>query len=144
VIKKIFYSASLDETYNIASIFFKELKAGDIIVLDGNLGVGKTEFVRAICKNLNISNVITSPTFTLINQYHCESFDICHIDLFRIKNKNELIGIGFQELFDGKNFIFFIEWAENSFDLIPEIDYKISIKHNDNENSREIIIENYK
>ena len=137
---KIFYSTSLDDTYNIASVFFKELKPGDIVVLEGDLGVGKTEFVRAVCNRFGINDVITSPTFTLINQYDSEFANIYHIDLYRIKTTNELLGLGFQELFENKKSIFFIEWAENSFDLIPKIDYKISIKHNDNETSRVIEI----
>ena len=137
---KIFYSASLEDTYNIASIFFRELKKGNVIVFEGDLGVGKTEFVRAICNCLEIDEVITSPTFTLINQYQCSLANIYHIDLYRIKNRNELLELGFLELFENKNSIFFIEWAKNSFDLIPKIDYKISIKHNDSEESRVIEI----
>ena len=138
---KTFYSNSLDDTYNIASIFFNNLKTGDVVTLQGDLGVGKTEFVRAICNLLGTDAVITSPTFTLINQYESKFLQhIYHIDLYRIKNRNELLNMGFQELFDDKDSIFFIEWSENSFGLIPNIDYKISIKHNNNETSRIIEI----
>ncbi len=137
---KLFYSNSLDDTYNIASTFSKELKEGNVIVLEGDLGTGKTEFVRAICNFIGVESVITSPTFTLINQHYSELFTIYHIDLYRIKSANELLNMGFQEIFDNKDSIFFIEWWENSFDLIPHIDYKISIKHNNNELSRTIEI----
>ena len=137
---KIFYSNFLDDTYNAAFDFFKELKVGNVVVLEGDLGVGKTEFVRAVCKNFDVDAIITSPTFTLINQYDTAFSSIYHIDLYRIKSKNELLGLGFQELFDDKNSIFFIEWAENSFDLIPKIDYKVLIKHNNSESSRVIEI----
>lgn len=141
---RVFFSNSINDTYNISFAFFTELKIGDIVVLEGDLGTGKTEFVRAICNNFGVRNIITSPTFTLINQYESDFADIYHIDLYRIKNCNELLNMGFQELFDSNNSIFFIEWAENSFGLIPKIDYKISIKHNNSEESRIIEIIKYK
>ena len=140
---KIFHSDSLDDTKHIASVFFEELQVGDVVVLEGELGVGKTEFVRAICKHLKIDDVITSPTFTLINQYESELANVYHIDLYRIKSRDELLKVGFQELFDIKNTIFFIEWAENSFGLIPTTNFKISIKHNNSETSRIIEIVKY-
>jgi tRNA threonylcarbamoyladenosine biosynthesis protein TsaE len=138
----VFYSNSLNDTYNIASDFSKKLKQGDIIVLEGDLGVGKTEFIRAICNFMEVESLVTSPTFTLVNQYESELFHIFHIDLYRINTQNELLNMGFQELFDNEDSIFFIEWWENSFDLIPVINYKISIKHNNTETSRIIEITN--
>ncbi|MCL2039916.1 MAG: tRNA (adenosine(37)-N6)-threonylcarbamoyltransferase complex ATPase subunit type 1 TsaE [Bacteroidetes bacterium] len=140
---RLFYSNSLEDTYSIAAAFSKELERGNVIVFEGDLGVGKTEFIRAICNFMGIESPITSPTFTLINQYFSDKFAIYHIDLYRIKSQNELLNMGFQELFDDKDSIFFIEWCENSFDLIPTIDYKISIKHNNTELSRIIEIMRY-
>jgi tRNA threonylcarbamoyladenosine biosynthesis protein TsaE len=140
---KIFYSNSLSDTFNIALIFLKWLKVGDIVVLEGDLGVGKTEFVRVICNELGVDDVITSPTFTLINQYESEFASIYHIDLYRIKSCEELLYMGFQEFFDNMNSIFFIEWGVNSFGLLPRIDYKILFKHNDSETSRVIEIVKY-
>ena len=137
---KIFYSDSLANTYTIATNFCKELQVGNIIVLEGELGVGKTEFVRAICKNIGINDIITSPTFTLINKYNSEFANVYHIDLYRIKSRDELLWVGFQELFDTKDAIFFVEWAENSFGLMPIFNYKISIKHNDSQTTRIIEI----
>ena len=137
---RVFDSTSPEETYRIAATFFDELRIGNVVVLEGDLGVGKTEFVRAICRCLKVTDIVTSPTFTLINQYDSDITNIYHIDLYRIKNRDELLELGFVELFADNNSIFFIEWAENSFSLIPNIDYKISIKHNDNETTRIIEI----
>ena len=100
---------SLSETQNIATQFAKQIKTGTIIVLSGDLGVGKTEFVKTICTELGVNDVITSPSFTLINQYESDFANIFHIDLYRIVRQDELFDMGFYELFDTSNSIFFIE-----------------------------------
>jgi len=139
-------SNSLEETGQIAIEFSKQLKNGDIVVFNGDLGVGKTEFVKAICQQWNVEQAISSPTFSIINQYETfhssEIRTIFHIDLYRIKNQKELIDIGFQELLYNSDAVFFIEWEENSFGIVAQFDYKITINICDeNENSREIEIE---
>lgn len=145
--KKIYTSNSLDDTKKIAIEFAKQLKIGDKIIFNGDLGVGKTEFVKAICLAFGVTETITSPSFTIINQYECrllnKDINIFHIDLYRITKQSELIDMGFQEIMHTPDSIFFIEWAENSFGSITKFNYKITIDANFiNENVRTIKIEN--
>jgi len=144
--KIVIKSNSLEETQQIAIEFSKKLKSGDIVIFNGDLGVGKTEFVKAICTQWAVEQTISSPSFSIINQYEtfCNNAirTIFHIDLYRIKNQKELIDIGFQELIYNSDAIFFIEWEENSFGIINKFDYRITIKICDeNETSRIIEME---
>jgi len=143
--KTVIKSNSLEETHRIAIEFSKKLKSGNIVIFNGDLGVGKTEFVKAICTHWNVEQTISSPSFSIINQYETFCNDtvrtIFHIDLYRIKNQKELIDIGFQELIYNSEAVFFIEWEENSFGIINKFDYKITINIcNENNNSRIIEI----
>ena len=146
-----FWVETLFETQRIALNFANKIQTGDIIVLSGDLGVGKTEFVKSICKELGVEDTITSPSFTLINQYKPNQSrfyntglaTIFHIDLYRISRQNELNGLGFNELFDTPNAIFFIEWAENSYGMLPYVNWVIRIEHKDTEESRIIEIMSY-
>ena len=145
---QIFHSNSTEETREIAKNFALDLKMNDIVVFNGDLGVGKTEFIRTICQFFGVEQIVTSPSFTIINEYECFHFNtyisIYHIDLYRIKKQLELIEMGFQEIVSIKNSIKFIEWAENSFDMLPTFNHKITITANsDNETSRTIQIESF-
>ena len=145
---QIFHSNSTEETRQIAENFALDLKMNDIVIFNGELGVGKTEFIRTICQLFGVEQVITSPSFTIINEYECFRFDsrtsIYHIDLYRIKKQSELIEMGFHEIISTKNSLKFIEWAENSFDMLPNFNHKITLTANpDNETSRTIQIETF-
>ena len=146
-VKTLIKSNSLEETHRIAIEFSKGLRSGDIVIFNGDLGVGKTEFVKAICSHWQVEQTISSPSFSIINQYetsYCAGIrTIFHIDLYRIKNHKELIDIGFQELLYTSEAIFFIEWSENSFGIIDKFTHKITIDINpENETSRTIEFEN--
>ena len=119
------------DTKSVAEKFSKLIKQGDFILLSGNLGVGKTTFIKYIINSLQKANKqkiseVTSPTFTIINEYHIKKILIKHYDLYRIKNKKELNNLGIQE--NLKNQITFVEWpeivkkikVENSINLIFE------------------------
>ena len=115
------------DTKSVAEKFSKLIKQGDFILLSGNLGVGKTTFVKYVinsfqkASNLKVSEV-TSPTFTVVNEYQIKKILIKHYDLFRIKNKKELNNLGIQE--NLKDQITLVEW--------PEIVKKIKIKNSIN------------
>ena len=115
------------DTKSVAEKFSKLIKQGDFILLSGNLGVGKTTFIKYIINSLqkanhqNISEV-TSPTFTVINEYQIKKKLIKHYDLYRIKNKRELNNLGIDE--NLKDQITLVEW--------PEIVKKIKIKNSIN------------
>jgi tRNA threonylcarbamoyladenosine biosynthesis protein TsaE len=90
-----------------------------IFILNGNLGAGKTTLVKYLCKTLDCTDTITSPTFSLINEYLSPSGRIFHFDLYRIKCIEELINIGFYEYIDSGNYCF-IEWPDICISELPE------------------------
>ena len=113
-------------TAKFAKKFSKILKVGDVVLLHGEIGVGKTTFVRYLINSLEKKNKIklgeiTSPTFSILNEYEIKKITIRHYDLFRIKNLNEIKNIGIYENLD--NFITFIEWPQ-------KIQKKIKKKYN--------------
>ena len=102
-------------TAKFAKRFSKVLKVGDVVLLHGEIGVGKTTFVKYLINSLEKVNKvklgeITSPTFSILNEYEINNITIRHYDLFRIRNSNDIKNIGIYEDID--NFITFIEWPE--------------------------------
>jgi len=98
----------------------QKIKKGDIFFLFGEMGVGKTTFIKALCKTLAVQNATSSPTFSLVNEYETTSGELVyHFDVYRLKNENEAYDMGMDEyLYSGAwNFI---EWAEKIPSLIPE------------------------
>lgn len=114
----IYESYSSDETEKIAMEISKKAKIGDIFCLSGDLGVGKTVFTKGFAKGLNIKDHITSPTFTIVNEYYSNP-PFYHFDVYRISCEDEMFEIGFDEYIYG-NGICLIEWAELIKGLIPE------------------------
>ena len=100
-----------------------------IMTFSGDLGAGKTTIVRAMLKYLGVKSAIKSPTFSLIEIYHCQDMCIHHFDLYRIHHEDELEYIGFRDYFTNDS-ICCIEWAENAGKTLPNIDirFKLSIK----------------
>lgn len=118
-----------DQTYNLAKKFARLLSPGDIVALVGDLGAGKTVFVRGICHFFDVQEFVTSPTFTIMNQYigtyQKNEFSIIHIDLYRIKKLEELAEIGFNECIEDRVSLKLIEWAEKANLFIPTPYYKV-------------------
>lgn len=126
------------ETENVARSFAENISPGDIILLTGNLGSGKTFFVRSFCSTLGITNV-SSPSFAIVNEYKGNE-KVYHFDFYRIKNLNELYDIGIDDYKNDVEAIIFIEWAdlwreviplhyyEVHFEIIDTIKRKITIK----------------
>ena len=106
------------DTEKLGFQFSKKISSGDIITLNGNLGSGKTTFVKGVLKGLNYKNEVTSPTYTLINEYNAD-FNIIHIDCYREKNINRWLNIGLIDYFEGNN-VLFIEWPENIKSILPK------------------------
>ncbi len=101
--------------------FAQELKGQTIIILNGELGAGKTTFVKGIAKGLDITTPITSPTFNIVKEYDEK---LCHIDAYRLSCED----IGIDDYID-RNFIICIEWSSNIIDYIPYINYEINIEY---------------
>lgn len=126
-------SNNVNETINIAKNLASKLKAQDIIVLTGNLGAGKTYFTKGIVEYFLDSENISSPTFTIVNEYNTNP-PIYHFDVYRIKNSDEFMNIGGDEYFNKG--ICIIEWGEKIKDIL--YDYlEINIEYL-NESTRKI------
>lgn len=117
------------DTYMLAKKFARMLAPGDIVALVGDLGAGKTVFVRGICEFFEVEEFVTSPTFTIMNQYigifQKNEFPILHIDLYRIKKFEELAEIGLNECLEDRESLKLIEWAEKANSLILTPHYKV-------------------
>lgn len=110
-------SRSADETVSLGREFAKHLKNGNVIGLKGELGSGKTQFVKGICSYFGIEDDVNSPTFIIANQYEGinpesnEKVKINHLDLYRLKKSKEIESLGMDNYFDGES-ITLIEWSE--------------------------------
>lgn len=131
---------SEEETKKFAKRFAEGLKKGDIVVLSGNLGSGKTKFVEGILSYYGIENEISSPTFTIVNEYISKKENIYHFDVYRLENSDEFYAIGGEEYF--QKGICFIEWGEIIKDILPKQYIQINFSRDlKNEEKREIEIE---
>ena len=116
---------SEEETIKIAGNFARLLKPGDVVILTGNLGSGKTFFVRYAVKQFGIDSV-SSPTFAIVNEYD-GSMKIYHFDFYRIKNSAELFDIGFNDYLNDSEAVSFIEWGEMFPEMLPATRYEVDI-----------------
>lgn len=137
------------KTKNLGSNFAKQLKSGDVVLLYGDLGAGKTTFVQGVAQGLGITDRILSPTFVLIRQYEiprpspllkgegddrkssrqARTINLYHVDLYRIEKQMEIEGLGLEEVVNEDGSIAVIEWADRLSDFKHEQGYKIWFKY---------------
>ena len=134
-----FISNSLSDTKNLAFEFEKTLKGGEVVTLSGDLGAGKTTFTQSLALAMGIDEPITSPTFTLMNQYQGKKLKLYHFDMYRIEDIDEILETGLTEYFGNEDAVCVIEWAENIKPLLPKNKIEIQIEKLD-ENSRKFLI----
>ena len=136
-----FTSISPEDTENLGEYIGNVVKKGYVICLTGDLGVGKTEFVKGLARGLKVMDYITSPTFIIVNQYEGR-IPLYHFDVYRIENVSEMDEIGYEEYFYGDG-VCVIEWANLIEDIIPKenIGVHISKDIEMGENFRNISIE---
>ena len=128
----------IEETKKLANNFAAELIGGEVVLLNGDLGAGKTTFTQFVFSALGVKEVVNSPTFAILKSYQGK-FKLHHFDTYRITYE-EAIEAGFDEVFEEKDSIIFVEWSENIEPLLPEKVIKINIKHlSENEREFEII-----
>lgn len=134
-------SNSDEQTMQIAERYAKGVKSPMVISLVGDLGAGKTTFTKGFAKGFGVKDIVTSPTFTIMNEYNGASMPLYHFDMYRLASKEEAIGCGFEEYFDLSKLkgVVLVEWACNVNGLLPALHVQIELKKLD-ENKREIII----
>ena len=132
---------SPEQTMQFAEKLAPILDKGAVLLLHGDLGAGKTHFVKGLAKGIGSTITVTSPTFTLLNIYDDGKMPIYHFDMYRISSKEEAEELGFNEYFDTKNSngIVIVEWPENVEGLINCPHINVEIKKLDEE-CREIIV----
>ncbi len=129
---------SLNEIENSAKQFIAYLKDKKVVAFSGNLGAGKTTFIKELCNQLGVKDNVTSPTFSIINQYTTvNNSTIFHIDLYRVKDEEEAINAGVEEsIYSGD--VCFIEWPEKLISLLPEDTVKVFMEAV-NESKRKLV-----
>lgn len=136
-----FISKSESDTLNFAKQLASKLDKKDIVVLTGELGSGKTKFTEGFLGFFGLEEEISSPTFTIVNEYNSKSgLNIYHFDVYRLSDTEEFYAIGGEEYFE--NGICIIEWGELILDALPKDYIHITFEKNpDNENERLLKIE---
>ena len=129
---------SEEQTIDLGVNFSKYIEKGDLIALKGDLGSGKTTFTKGILKGLNYSGKVTSPTYTMINEYDCLQ-KVIHIDCYKEKKIGIWLSLGLNDYIDDHNNIIIIEWPEILEEILPSDLINISFKHI-NDNQREICL----
>ena len=127
-----------EQTWAAAAALMESLEPGTVIALHGDLGVGKTCFIQGLAVAMGIMDPITSPTYTLIGEYEGR-MKLNHIDLYRLANSVEALGIGLEEYLESDG-ITAIEWAERAEEILPKSMLHVSIEKGRDEMSRQIEI----
>lgn len=129
-------SCSAKETRAIGQQLASALKAGDVVLLDGDLGAGKSELARGVARGLGIEGAVPSPSFTILNVYDEGRVPLYHFDWYRIEDSGEIYEMGMDEQLGGDG-IALIEWSEKAKECLPERRLRIVIRTID-ENTREL------
>ena len=134
-----FVSKSEQDTKKFAKNLAAKLKPKDIVILTGELGAGKTKFVEGFLSYFGLENEISSPTYTIVNEYKKDNINIYHFDVYRLEDSSEFYEIGGEEYLE--NGICLIEWGELIKDVLPKNCIHISFeKENTHENTRILTI----
>jgi tRNA threonylcarbamoyladenosine biosynthesis protein TsaE len=110
-------TTSADETRALGAAFARVLRAGDVVVLEGDLGAGKTTFVQGVGAALGVDEPMVSPTFTIVREYDVD-VPIAHVDVYRLDTLGELHDLGFEDVLDGTR-ITFVEWGDVIAQALP-------------------------
>lgn len=144
--QKEFVVSSLKETEDLAKQISNKISVGDVILLYGDIGAGKTTFTKFLLDCLGVKSKVASPTFTLLNEYS-GNYPIYHFDMYRITSEDELYELGFEDYIDSKNSNYvktgltLIEWPDNIKNILPKNSIEIHIEKL-GENKRKFIIKN--
>lgn len=141
--KKSYLVKSVEECWAVASEVAKLLEPGVVLALHGELGSGKTTFMQGVGAALGVGQPMTSPTFTISNEYQTPAFKLVHMDLYRLSSPDDLLAIGYAEyLEDGA--VVAVEWPERAEELIPATAIRLYFELGDALEERRITVESLK
>jgi len=135
-----FLSKSETETEKLAGLIAKALPNGSVVALHGDLGAGKTVFSRGFARGLGITEPITSPTFTILQEYNFSAGRLYHLDLYRIDGPDAALAFGVDEFLYGHKGHTLIEWPERITQILPESTFHIRLERSEIETVREIVM----
>lgn len=131
-----FICAGLDSLDSIAAQILANNTDARVMAISGQMGAGKTTFIQALCRQLSVEDTVTSPTFSIVNEYITTSGKpVYHFDLYRLRKPSELLDIGYEDYFYSGNYCF-IEWPEVAEQFIPEDCLAINIRIDEVNDSR--------
>ena len=135
-----YISHSVSETEALGEQLGRRLRSGDVVAYLGGLGMGKTAFTRGLARGMGCQDRVTSPTFTIVNEYRGE-LPLFHFDMYRIPDSDALFDIGWEDYLDRRG-VCAVEWSENVADAMPAGTVYVTIRrHGENDNWREITVE---
>lgn len=135
-----YITAGPGQTEQIGSDYARALPRNSVILLSGDLGAGKTCFARGFVNELIPGSVVTSPTFTLVNEYRSNGYNVSHLDLYRLKSGSEAAELGIEDIVEASDYTL-IEWPEIAMTLLDVPVYRVRILMGAEENQRILQIE---
>ena len=127
------------ETEALGARLGKVILPGTVIAYTGDLGAGKTAFTRGLAKGLGVTERVTSPTFTIVNEYEGGRLPLFHFDMYRLGSSDELFDIGWEDYL-GRNGVCAVEWSENVEDAMEDEPIRIDIRRGDSDDQRRITV----
>ena len=131
---------SANDTIEFGKSVARAVEKGAVISLVGDLGAGKTTFTKGVARGLGIMDNVTSPTFTILNEYVGEEKKLYHFDFYRIEDPDELVELGFEDYFPSADGLTIVEWAEKAPSVLPKKFYQITFEKIDDD-KRKIVFE---
>ncbi|HIR84281.1 MAG TPA: tRNA (adenosine(37)-N6)-threonylcarbamoyltransferase complex ATPase subunit type 1 TsaE [Candidatus Galloscillospira excrementavium] len=132
-------SGSVEETEQLGQALAEHLGPGAVVAFTGDLGAGKTAFVRGLARGLGIPDRVTSPTFTIVNEYEGGRLPLFHFDMYRLASSEELFDIGWEDYL-ARGGVCAVEWSENIADALEGDVVRVDLRRGDGENERIITI----
>jgi len=142
---EVYTSSSEEETIALGRELAPRLNPGDTVAFYGDLGAGKTEFIKGICERLGVEEIVSSPTYTIVNEYTLEEDRrhfgmIFHVDLYRLERPEDLREIGLAEMLANPTALKLVEWPEHSCSLLPPCRWEVILTPMDDESARRVEI----
>lgn len=134
-------SNSVEETEALGAALAARLRPGDVVAYTGDLGAGKTAFTRGIARGLGIPEWVTSPTFTIVNEYEGGRLPLFHFDMYRLGDPEELFDIGWEDYL-ARGGVCAVEWSENVADALEDEPIRVDIRRGEHDGQRVISIRN--